>query len=257
MSLTRVDCQFFRGESSAAETSSYVALNAGMTPGSLVVAGAWAVREGIGSQVASKLALEHFVEGVLRYFESGKKYVALEGEEPPAEVSLQVLETAFRSANAAVFEFGTKLAAGGRMSASLIGFVIEDNSLAAARAGGGSAYLFRAGEVFPFFEESEKKTDDPTLGHFVGAQTTVSVELAAVPMQEADTVFVFPWTLDAAHEAQLKEFAGHIDFTQPVSCELISRKLFAEGGKDLPFAISARLGPEAIYLATPLSEARA
>jgi hypothetical protein len=257
MPLTKIDCNFFRGESSVAETSSFVAVNAGKTPGSFVAAGAWAVRDGIGSQVASKLALEHFVEGVLQFYESGKTYTPLEGEEPPSEVSLQVLETAFRAANAAVFEFGTKLAAGGRMSASLIALVMEAESLAAARAGGGTAYLYRAGEIFSFFEQNERKADDPTLGYYIGAQPLVSVELAAVPLQESDTIFVFPCSLTSAQETALKEFAGVIDFTRPESCELLCRRLFGEDGIVLPFAIAARLGPEVIYLGRPLEEAAA
>lgn len=254
MSLTKVDCDFFRGRSPATDTSSFVALNAGMSPGSLVVAGAWAVREGIGSQVASKLALEHFVQGVLGFYESGRKYVAIDGEEPPAEVSLQVLETAFRTANSAVYEFGTKLAAGGRMCASLIGLVMEESTIAAARAGPGAAYLCRAGEVFPFFEERERKNEDPALGFYVGAQSLVSVELAAVPMQESDTVLVFPAALDAAQEECLKLALARIDFSERSCASQLAAELFPDEGAGVPFIISAKIGPDVVYLSTPLVE---
>ncbi len=254
MTLTRIDCHFHRGEAAVAETSSYVAINPGQVPGSLVVGGAWAVREGIGSQVASKLALEHFVVGVLKYFDSGKKYEALEGEESPTETSLQVLETAFRSANDAVFNFGTKLSAGGRMSASLIGLVIEGSILAAARAGGGCAYLSRTGEVFPFFEDTPKTGSDPALGYYIGAQSAVAVELASVAVQERDVVFVFPCILTEEQEGRLKEAAQEIDFTLASSCGELCRRVFIEFSGALSFAVASRIGPEAIYLSSPIDQ---
>lgn len=66
-------------------------------------------------------------------------------------VSLELLEKAFKAADDSVYQFGHKLAAGGRLSTSLIGLVIEKNLIAAGRVGHGNAYLCREGEVFPFF----------------------------------------------------------------------------------------------------------
>ncbi|MEZ4753181.1 MAG: hypothetical protein R3A13_02595 [Bdellovibrionota bacterium] len=65
MSLTRIDCQFFRPESAQGDLSSYVALNPSGLPGSFVVASTHAARAGIGrAKLPVKLSLEHFVSGV-------------------------------------------------------------------------------------------------------------------------------------------------------------------------------------------------
>ena len=59
-----------------------------------------------------------------------------------------------KNANESVYSFGHKLAAGGRMASSLLGIVIEENTIAAGRVGAGSAYLYREGDLFSFFESS-------------------------------------------------------------------------------------------------------
>ena len=250
MALTRIDCHFFRGALANSDTSSFVGINPDKKAGSLVVAGACAVREGIGSQVACKLSLEHFLDGVLNYFDERE----LIGEEDvPPEVSLQVLEAAFRDANSAVYDFGLKLAAGGRMSASLLGLVVEDSVVAAARVGRGSAFLLRGGEIFPFFEGAggDRRVDDPALGLFIGAQSLVSVELASVPLQSGDVLLLFSEDIDEAGAREIVQASPNIDFIAPTASEEVSRAAISDPDK-LAFGISALVGPDAIYLGRPL-----
>jgi len=253
MSLTRLDCHFYRSPGSSIDTSSFVALNPARKPGSLVVASASAIRESIGSQVACRLSLEHFVDGALEYFESSLDHIA----EPPSfskssngtihharhsEASLDVLETAFRKANNSVYNFGHKLAAGGRMAASLLGLVIEESSIAAGRVGAGSAFLYRDGQLFPFFDPDPELTS----GNYVGANSLVSVELASVSVKGSDIILIFSQPLGVMQQSLLVDMLETMDFASGNPCALLSKRIFEEA--ELSFAMAARIGPEAIYL---------
>lgn len=249
MSITRIDCQFHRYDL-AGERSGYVALNPSRRPGSLVFAGSCAAREGISSQVASKLSREHFISAVLDYFASSKGAVAESRDEE--DISLEVLEAAFRNANTSVYNFGHKLAAGGRMAASLLGLVIERKIVAAGRVGPGSAYLYRGGELFPFFESRPFGHDDASLERLIGAHSIVSVELASVPVAEDDIIVAFSSVLDSDSEQQLTVLLAEEPIVPEISLvdyhmRRILPRLFGEPD-ELMFAMVARVGPEAIYL---------
>jgi len=255
MALTKIDCHLFRGADAQLETSSYVVVNPHWQPGRVVFVGACAVRQGVGSQVAYKLSIQHFLEGVLSYFAS----LNGGGEPRSEEKSLKVLEEAFRSANTAVHEFGLKLAAGGRMASSLLGLVIENKVIAAARAGEGAAYLFRDGSLFPFFgdkDELNKVTKDPALGSFVGAQLQIAVELVSVPIEPGDKIFVFSRPLHVRSQGLLCNAASELrteatelqDFNEvQLACEELFERVCADS-EDLEFAMAANVGPEALYL---------
>ena len=238
MSLTRIDCQIFRPDKAQGDLSSYVALNPSGMPGSFVVANAHAARAGIGAQVACKLSLEHFVNGVLDYF-TGEIGV------PEGEISLAVLESAFKKANSSVYEFGHKLAAGGRLSASMLGIVVEDSSIAAGRVGPCSAYLYREKELFPFFETLNP--EDISEDDFVGAKSLVTVELASVPVQEGDRLFAFSSMLSELNERKLSKFAENMDLEREGECESCVETVFGDSPPE-SFSLVAEIGPDTIYL---------
>ena len=247
MALTHIDCDFFRGKDASGETSSYVALNPSRKPGSLVFACASAARESISSQVACRLSIEHFLNGVLEYYETPLELGRTENianYQGETEISLEVLEAAFRTANTSVYNFGHKLAAGGRMAASLLGIVLEENVAAAGRVGVGTAYLFRKGDLFPFFEARKADAGEPV---FVGCNSLLTVELASVPVQASDTIVLLPADLSSIEEATLLKILKE----QASSPEGLSRAVacgvFAENSK-VPFCLCANIGPEAIYL---------
>jgi hypothetical protein len=238
--------------------------------------------------VASKLALQHFVEAVLDGFGNDRPSNDRQGTErvessahplaphiatetPP--LALRLVEEAFRAANHSVYQFGHKLAAGGRLAASLIGVVIEDGVIAAGRVGLGNAYLCRDMEVFPFFEvltsthaeQSPEEADLATPGSvgtlsidgFVGTQSLVSVELASVPLHPRDVVFLSAEALDSHGERELYgvlEDFGFIETPQArprprsaFGCEKIVQALYPDSDA-VPFAMIAVVGPEALYL---------
>lgn len=247
MGFTRLDCHFFRGKRATQDGSSFVALNPYQTPGTLVAASSCATRVTIGSQVACKLSLEHFVDGVLEHV--GQSSVLALGDPGPErrDSSVEILEAAFKRANTTVYNFGHKLAAGGRMSASLIGIVVLENMIAAGRVGKGGAYLFRDDDVFAFFEPPKEQDEIKEQESLVGANSVISVELASVPLREGDGVFVIEAGVTPALEETLREISKAIKWDGVNPCELIVRRLFPDAD-EIPFAMLVRVGPETIYL---------
>ena len=208
-----------------------------------------AVASRLGSQVAYKLALEHFVDGVLDFYEGRRTQVSAQAvgaapatalEESTNELSVEVLEAAFKRANRSVYDFGHKLAAGGRLAASLLGLVIEDDIVAAGRVANGAAYLVRSGEVLPFFEKRVAAVEESDC---VGANSMVEVELASIPLQEADCIVAVSEALSPAQERVLKGklLEGEGDLAASLVAAL------GEGSQPA-FTLVARIGPKAVYL---------
>ncbi len=250
MGLTRIDCDFSRlGGGTNPDTSSFVAINPKSSPGSLLVAGACAARGTIGSQVACRLSLEHFVEGALSYFSQTETSQTSNGNgyHINQESSLQALEAAFKQANNSVYSFGHKLAAGGRLAASLIGLVVEDKVTAAGRVGAGSAYLYRSGELFPFFETSQAEKPESFEWTYVGTNSLVSVELASVPTLESDLLLVFSNNLDANKEAQVVSVLADLDLWGSSVCQKVTARLKCLVS-EMSFFMCAYIGPDTIYL---------
>lgn len=247
MTLTKLDCNFHVLPACEGGTAALVVLNPLGRPGSLVAAGSAARRDNIGSQVACKLAIEHFVQSVLDELPSTSEEESVDEGDP----SVRVLEAAFKRANSSVYSFGHKLAAGGRMGASLIGLVISSRSVGAARAGEGAAYLMRQGEMFPFFEERPKvEVPEQLQEQLVGAHSLVSVELASVPLEPEDLVVVLSRVPSESQQRRLPVVLRGIEHDDPNPAETVVRRVFERDA--MPnFGMLVRVGPETIYLKHP------
>lgn len=260
MALTRLDCDIFRGRDAASDASAYVALNPLKRPAQLVFAGSTAVIQGVGSQVAYRLALDYFIKSILAIHDSARVSAGSDDEDSVG----RSLEEAFRLANSSVYGFGHKLSAGGRMAASLLGFAIEGKKFAAARVGQGSVYLFRANQLFPLF--GSEGVDRAVVGDvpefspelasqrqgFVGSHSIVDVEIASVSLQPGDAVAAFSRPLTTLNETLLFQ---HLEMTagegfpdlQPLhQAEQLCVDVFTEPDT-LSFACVASLGPEVIF----------
>jgi len=259
MALTRLDCDIFRGEDAAPEASAFVALNPLLKPAQLVFAGSTAVIQGVGSQVAYRLALDYFTQGILAFHDE---------RDPSPDLNedsvVSALEAAFRSANSSVYSFGHKLAAGGRMAASLLSFVIEGSTLGAARVGQGTIYLFRDNQLFPLF--TNEGIDRSVMGDlpefsgelaaqrqgFIGSHSIIDVEIASVSLQAGDTVAAFSRPLTTMNETLLFQhlqvaFGEDLAHPQPLhQAEQMCIDVFTQP-ETLSFAALASLGPEAIF----------
>lgn len=273
MTITHLECSYFRGSSLRSEEASLVALNPSNFPGSLVMAGASALPGSLGSQVACRLALEQFVEGILEFFElSPEKFKSaanLEGEKihsaklatekvateidsrpadegTPRIESVAALEAAFRKANSSVYSFGHKLAAGGRLATSMFAMVVSEDHIATARVGEASCFLLREGELFPFFEEKPRASNSDQL---VGSQSSVSLEVASVLLQEHDLVVAFSREPNRQALTQMSaDIAGQKSEREDSSlCTRLCMRLFPDCDK-LEYAFLTRFGPKTIYL---------
>lgn len=269
MSLTRLDCDIFRGRQAVADASSFVAVNPVRKPGRLVFAGSTAVTLGLGSQVAYRLALDYFAQGVAAHYDTPD---ARHAELSDEDAVVKVLEDAFRTANASVYGFGHKLAAGGRMAASLLGLVIEGDRFATARVGAGSVYLYRDKQLFPFFSSDgvergvvgDIEEFPADLGvqrqSLIGSNSIVDVEVASVTLIAGDVVCAFSRPLSSLNETLLfqhLELLGEDGFprTQPVGlAEQLCVDAFTEP-ETLSFACVAAVGPEVIYCSKVVGEA--
>jgi hypothetical protein len=236
---TKIDISFFRGGAAAREDASFVAFNPTATPGRLVAAASMATRQSISNQVACKLALDRFVDGVLA--------LAAPGNGP--EASRRLIEVGFKSANAAVYQFGHKLAAGGRMAAALLGLVVADGCVVAGRAGQGAAYLCRGDEVFPFFDQSrgEELSSEQLRERLVGAHSMVSVEFAEVRAEAGDIIVGVPESLTGGQAGRLRGVVGGLNLAGVNPAEELVQGLCG-ATEPVSFALVAAVGPRSIYL---------
>ncbi len=241
---TRLDCFPYFGSNAAQDGVTAMSFSPKGEPGSAVFVGANAARGSIGSQVASKLSVEHFVTGTLDFF-AGVSQTAAEETQSRA---LTVLEAGFRNANSSVYSFGHKLAAGGRMSASLMAIVVLDGIIAVGKVGGGSVYLCREGEVFPFFENAKKKTAPTSSASLLGSNSLVSVELASVEVEGFDALFAFSKDLSNFEEEELSRLANlQVPAPGADSQSEFLEFLFDEP-EQLGFSFSMFFGPDAVFL---------
>ncbi len=244
------------------DASAYVALNPVLRPAQLVFAGSTAAIQGVGAQVAYRLAIDYFVEGVVNHFKELRQQATPAADD--AESAVEVLEAAFRVANASVYGFGHKLAAGGRMAASLLAFIVDQHKFAAARVGQGSVYLFRNNQLFPFF--SSEGVDRSVVGDvaeysaesasqrqaFVGSHSIIDVEVASVTLHPGDYVVAFSRPLTTLNETLLFQHlevlvAEGFPELQPYRmAEQMCLDVFTQA-ETLSFACVVGMGPEVIY----------
>lgn len=245
MALTRIDCLVHRGAKNSVENSLYAVLNPTREPGSLVAAGAVAARDNLGGHVACKISLERFVEAMLDGAADFSRNVPESASMTVIEDRcVAIIEDAFRRANNSVYEFGHKLAAGGRMAASLIGFYLKDRAVAVGRAGNASAYLLRGAEVCPFFTDSaatERSTG------FVGENSVVTVELSSIAARAHDIIVVFPSLLSEVQKKTLANHAFRAEVARAVDVAAMVKDMYPDQ-QTVPFVLQAQIGPEVIYL---------
>lgn len=239
MTLSKIDCDVFRGANTNLNSSSYSVLNPGMTPGCMSFCGAYAVKESLGSKLACTLSIERFNEAVTGFY-TNKSIEKKEDEEP---ISQSILELAFKQTNSAVYNFGHKLAAGGKMSASVMGAVLDNNSIAVGKIGGWSAYLVRDKFLYPFFESKNESTDKP----FLGSQLGVNVQTTFVPIEEDDIFLAFSKTFSQKEEQNLLDLVSELNTVVPSMARHIT-EFACNNSKEIAFSIYSKIGPASIYL---------
>ena len=256
MSITHLDSDCLLSDH--AEGAAYSLFNPGCKPGRLVAVATLAARSSLGGQVASRLAIDHFIEGAAKGSAQHDGQGNTAGETVTKCGSEIILETAFKEANACVYDFSHKLAAGGKMAAALFGLVIEENTASAGRVGEWSAYLWREGLLFPFFEE-RKEVTDPALAVGVGANALVAVETASVPLSGEDIICATSTKIPPDRLVELGELLEMVhtsvldgsDIGGSICQELFSALLGVN--RKPAFELLVRTGPEGLFLGRNMS----
>lgn len=236
------ECFVFRGPERSLDSSNYVFFNPIGKPGCTVMAGSSAAHNSLGSQVACRLALEHFSQALLDYFSRH------DPTQQQDDCSVAAIENAFREANQSVYRFGHSLAAGGRLAAvfmSLVYIPTADGgaSFCVGRVGNGAAYLLRDGSLFPFFEggpEGENQESE----NYLGTNSLVSVDIANVPVEPGDRVFLFSEPLSLLAVSDLE---GLVSEPHVPSMSELSKVLFDEPAQ-VGFSFSLQVGAHTVFL---------
>jgi|GEM_PF-5085003 len=230
-----------RGVDCSIDNSSFAFFNPDFEVGAMAFAASLAVQESIGSQVACRLALEHFTGGALDFFRPNPA----ESSRPTA---VEALESAFKRSNQSVYSFSHGLAAGGRLVASLVGMVLCRNFLAVARVGSHFAYLVRGGEVFSLFEDPEISKIEQSPGAGVGIQSRVEVEVASLNIQSGDTFVILPQQLQVAQQSLLAEVIEDIEpFCFGGAASEVAGFL-TSAPRELAYFFLNRVGPKSLFL---------
>ena len=237
MSLTHLDCHLYQGKRINFDQSGFTALNPTSDPGSLVIVGAAAARENLNCQIGARLALERFIKGVLDFYDFA--YDDLEN------ISEQALESAFRFANTEVYNFGAERVPRSKAATSLVAVSIKNDVISAGRIGSGAVYLYRDKELLPFFAELHE--GHSALDSYLGSQAMTSVDLATIPAQGSDVIYIFSGELSSDEQAVLYRIAAETSEQGYDPCEEIVHSLY-RNEQDVGFLMHAQIGPEAIFL---------
>lgn len=179
--LSKVDLTFYLRENSSSFVRSF---NPNIKPGTAYLVGASPLRSKLGSQVAARLAIDKFLESL-----------------PDNENVDDRLEKAFSAANSAIYEFGHKLAAGGRMSTTLIALCVENGEAHCARVSGGDVLLYRKGDLFSFFDSPPIDSDAG-----LGGASLVSVQLSNIELNEFDRIIFLSNRLPSERKPRLLDY---------------------------------------------------
>lgn len=179
--LTKVDLTFSIRE----EAGSFIrSFNPATKPGIAYLIGATPLRTKLGSQVAARLAIDKFLESLSNSSDIDDR-----------------LEKAFAFANSAIYEFGHKLAAGGRMSTTLVAVCIENGEAHCARVAGGDVLLYRRGQIFSFFDDAPIETEAG-----LGGASLVSVQLSNIELNEFDKIIFLSNSLPQQRKPRLLDY---------------------------------------------------
>lgn len=232
--LSWVEVDIFRGHSVSLDRSEYCLWNPWVSPGDFSFCFSASTRESIGSQVASRLAMQHFFQGVSEA-----------AGNVSADVSAkQVIQSGFSQANNSVYTFGHSMAAGGMVSAALLGFCVREGGAAAGRVGAGQVYLLRNGEMVPLFEEVSPLDND----QLVGSRPKVSVEVGSLEVKASDRFILCPREFSFREKREAEELARDILIEPRMKSAAEVAGFLFEKPKEVPFFALVEIGPETHFL---------
>ncbi len=198
MSLTKIDC--FSYSQGISQTDNGIILNPLKLPGVITMAVSSPASNSLGAKVATQLALSHFVEGVLNFCDKV-------GNKASKTLSHDIVSAGFKNSNRSVYDFGHKLAAGGRMKAFLTTVAVVNNVVSVAKVGGGDIYLYRNKHIYSFFGE-DQMIDATNIGQNV----KVSVEFSDIDLEAEDKIILFSKKLSSKEFEICQRFINRVEY---------------------------------------------
>lgn len=237
MSLTRIDCLTY--SSNSKQGFCEVIFNPLMIPGCAVMALSSPATSALGSQVATQLALQYFVEGINDFCGANVENI----KKSSKNLSHDIVASGLKNANRSVYDFGHKLSAGGRMKAFLTTLAISNNVASVAKVGGGDVYLYRQKHLYSFFDDSQKEENSSN----VGQNSIISVQFSDIDLEKNDKLLLFPYSLSEKEIEICEKFINKADFLNQVIFDKLISKILKENEK-IKTSMLVQIGEDSIFL---------
>lgn len=164
------------------------------------------VSEGFGAavsgKIACKFAVHHSSEALRSFSPQALKNLARE------QWSTALLEHSLTVANEALYDFGSRLSAAGRVSGSFSGLIVAGTTVAAVRLSRGSMYLHRRAQLFPFFGGAPAKNEldpVPPLPR-LGELRNLDLRVVSSRLKRGDQLLLFSHSLSHDSEVALLDY---------------------------------------------------
>ncbi len=173
-------------------------LSLGTQPGALFVCLLQGGGGGITAQIAVKMSVDAMVDQALSAVESPQA-----SEHPFAS---EIVRRSFKEANTQVYQYGHRIGAGGRISATGMLLAVADGRCTVGRVGDYQGFLLRGNKLSPLFEDLHATTSGPgALSRYIGANAQILVDLASVVVALGDRIVFCNFPVSESQHGELQD----------------------------------------------------
>lgn len=212
------------GPENAGELSRFVALTLGIERSAQFFAMVEGGSASLGSKIAAKLARDAMITAALGVVEAERVSVG-SGVGIESRLPRLVVQEAFKAANQSVFDYASRMAAGGRCDAFGLVLVVDGDQVSLGRVGDFAGYLIRAGRLVRLFGQADGLEERGGFSERIGGQPQVVVDLSSVAVADSDLLIM----MSAKDTVQLRQLTSLIfsqyDLGDPVSLAEATRRL--------------------------------
>ncbi len=168
--------------------SNSVSASIGLGMGPLLFGSIRGRQKNVTGQIASKFALESFLEAATT---------------APEIQSERIVQQGLREANRRVYEYSSKMLSASRVTNTGLFCVFDGLNVTAARTGDEDGYLWRGGEITPLFKRDGELGRAQRLERFIGANKQLLADISTLKILKGDVLW-----LTNFHIPQLRVFAN-------------------------------------------------